>query len=60
MVGTIVAITIIGTGTAIFEKVLQDDEGSKEVVRTAGIIASSILALKCAYKVIKEIKSLGL
>lgn len=60
MVGTIVAITTIGVSTALFETVFKDDEEAKNVVRKAGYIASSIIALNCAFKLIKEIKSLGL
>jgi hypothetical protein len=61
MVGTMIAIATIGVTTAICEKLFfYNDEGAKTTIRTIGITVSSILAIKCVFKIYKEIKSLGL
>jgi hypothetical protein len=61
MVGTMIAVVTIGVTTAICEKLFfENNEAGKIVIGTVGIVASSILLMKCVLKVYKEMKLLGL
>jgi hypothetical protein len=61
MLGTMITVATIGVSTAICEKLFfDDDEKAKTVLRTGVGVISGVLIIRYAFRIIRELKSLGL